>query len=40
MNKSVFDLMRQEELTHFQIHYDWKARQFKLYGAREGPEMV
>ena len=35
MNKSVFDLMRQEELTHFQIHYDWKAGQFKLYGAKE-----
>ena len=35
MNKSVFDLMRQEELTHFQIHYDWKSGQFRLYGAKE-----
>ena len=35
MRKSVFDLMKQEELTHFQIHYDWKAGQFKLYGAKE-----
>lgn len=27
--------MRQEGLTHFQIHYDWRGGEFKLYGAKE-----
>ncbi len=40
MKKSVFDLMRAEELTHFQIHYDWRLRAFRLYGAREWDREV
>lgn len=35
MRKSVFDLMRAEGLTHFQIHYDWRVKEFRLYGAKE-----
>ncbi|MGL4207935.1 MAG: Glu/Leu/Phe/Val dehydrogenase family protein [Candidatus Adiutrix sp.] len=35
MNRNVFELLRHEGLTHFQIHYDWKTQNFKLYGAKE-----
>jgi len=35
MKNSVFDLMKQEGLTRFQIHYDWRGGAFSLYGAKE-----
>ena len=35
MKNSIFDLMRQEGLTHFQIHHNWKEGTFRLYGAKE-----
>lgn len=35
MRESVFDLMQQEGMTHFQIHHNWRNGKVALYGAKE-----
>lgn len=35
MRNSIFDMMQQEGLTHFQIHHNWRDGTFCLYGAKE-----
>ena len=35
VRESVFDLMKEEKMTHLQIHHNWRNGSFALYGAKE-----